>query len=76
MKAVVTTTAEFSLVYGPPEVVERYTLYPATAEGLAFHDRSTKCGTGAIPVPLSVIVVGELVALLAKEVDPVTAPAD
>jgi hypothetical protein len=51
-------------------------LYPTTTEVLAVHDKSTKCCTGAVPVPLSASTVGEFVALLAKEADPVTAPLD
>jgi hypothetical protein len=43
---------------------------------LAFHDRSTKCGKGAVPVPESAITVGEFVALLVNEAVPVTAPPD
>jgi len=49
-------------------------LYPATvAVVLAFQLRSTLCCI--VPVPLSEALAGELVALLATEMEPVTFPA-
>ena len=58
------TSVEFSFVYGPPETVERYTLYPETVDVLAVQDSVTECETGWIPVPEREIVADELVALL------------
>ena len=55
---------EFSFVYGPPETVERYTLYPDTGDTLAVQDSVTECETGWTPVPDRETVAGELVALL------------
>ena len=66
---------EFSFVYGPPETVERYTLYPATVDVLAVQLNVTECETGWTPVPEIEIVAGELVALLATVTLPVTLTA-
>jgi hypothetical protein len=54
-------------VYAPPDVVERYTLYPTTVdEVLAVQDKPTVGVAGAAtPVPLSGIVILPLVAVLA-----------
>ena len=42
-------------------------LYPTTfAEVLAFQERSTECGGGAVPLPDSVSTIGAFVALLEK----------
>ncbi len=52
-------------VYGPPDVDERYTRYPTTVlEVLAVQLSATECWTVVTPVPESVTVNGELVALL------------
>ena len=40
-------------VYGPPETVPRYTLYPLTVELLAAHVRVTVCCTGALTVTVA-----------------------
>jgi hypothetical protein len=56
---------EFNFVYGPPETVERYTLYPDTTEVLAVQVSVTECAIGWTPVPVSDTGAGELVALLA-----------
>ena len=64
--------AEFTFVYGPPDVALRYTLYPTTAEGLAVQLRLTLCGAAAVPVRVS--TVGELAALLRKEMIPEAVP--
>jgi hypothetical protein len=66
--------AEFTFVYGPPDVALRYTLYPTTAEGLAVQLRLTLCGGAAVPDPVSVSTVGELPALLRKEMIPEAVP--
>jgi hypothetical protein len=66
--------AEFIFVYGPPDVVLRYTLYPTIAEGLAVQLRLTLCGGAAVPDPVRVSTVGELAALLRKEMIPEAVP--
>lgn len=66
---------ELILVYGPPLVVPRYTLYPATLEVLAVQDRVTECWTGATPVPVRVIAAGDPIALLTTVILPFTLPA-
>jgi hypothetical protein len=55
--------------------VERYTLYPATEDGLAVQFNVTECETGWTPVPEREIVAGELVALLVTVTLPVTLAA-
>jgi len=58
---------ESNFVYGPPETSERYTSYPATADGLGLHVSDTEWETVwevAAPYPESEIVTGEFVALL------------
>lgn len=59
---------ESNFVYGPPDTSERYTSYPATADGLGLQDSETKWETAweevAVPAPDSEIVAGEFVALL------------
>ena len=62
-------------MYGQPETVERYTLYPATVDVLAVQFNVTECETGWTPVPEREIVAGELVALLATVTLPVTLAA-
>jgi hypothetical protein len=57
------SSAELILVYGPPEVPPRYTLYPATVEVLAAQDKETLC---CIPSPVS-DSVEEVEALLENE---------
>jgi hypothetical protein len=52
-------------VYGPPLTLERYTLYPDTAELLAVQVSPTECETVCAAVPEMAIVAGEFVALLA-----------
>src|SRR6266550_2342671 len=50
-------------------------LYPITpGDWLAVQDRSTLCGWGAWPVPVSVSTVGEFEALLKKVRLPLAAP--
>ena len=67
---------EFSFVgYGPFDVVPRYTLYPFTGDELAVQDNVAECGVVATPVPETVIVDGEFVALLAMLTLPFTNPA-
>ena len=66
---------EFNFVYGPPETVERYTLYPATVDVLAVQFNVTECETSWTPVPEREIVAGELVALLVTVTLPVTLAA-
>jgi hypothetical protein len=55
--------------------VLRYTLYPDTAEVLAFQVNATECCTGVTPVPDREIEAGDPVALLAIERLPFTVPA-
>jgi hypothetical protein len=57
---------ESSFEYGPPEVWERYTLYPATTDvlGLQLSDTEGVPEPDCAPVPLRVIVDGEFVASL------------
>lgn len=57
-------------VYGPPETVERYTLYPTTVDVLGVHVRLTECATDVDPVPESAMLIGELPALLVTETAP------
>ena len=68
---------ESNFEYGPPEVWERYTLYPATTEVLAVQLSATDGGGVADvePVPESVIVAGEFEALLVTVMLPGTSPA-
>jgi len=62
---VVPATGELVIsVYGPPDVAERYTLYPTTFDVLAVHESETEWDTGCVPVPESEMLIGELVALL------------
>lgn len=63
-------------VYGPPETVDRYTLYPTTVEVLAVHESETECATACIPVPESEMLIGEFVALLVTVTVPDTVAAD
>ncbi len=71
---VVVTVEEFNFVKGPPEAVERYTLYPATADVLAVQDNATECALAWMPVPESEMTAGEFVALLATVTLPVKVP--
>jgi len=66
--------AEFTFVYGPPDVALRYMLYPTTAEGLEVQLRLTLCAGAAVPDPVRVSTVGELAALLRKEMIPDAVP--
>ena len=60
---------ESNFEYGPPETSDRYTSYPATADGLAVQVSDTEWETDwedvAVPPPASEMVAGEFVALLA-----------
>ena len=49
-------------------------MYPTTAEGLAVQLRLTLCGAAAVPDPVKVSTVGELAALLRKEMIPEAVP--
>jgi hypothetical protein len=66
---------ESNFVYGPPEVWERYTLYPATADVLAVQLNITAGATDCAPFPEREIVAGEFVALLATITLPGKLPA-
>jgi len=58
----------FSLVYGPPEAVPRYTKYPTAGDVLAAQVIATEWGIGTKPEPLKEIVVaGAFEALLVME---------
>jgi len=61
-------------VYGPPLALERYMLYPDTAELLAVQASMTECETVCVAVPEMAIVAGEFVALLAMVTLPVRFP--
>ena len=63
-----------TLVYGPPDMVLRYTLYPTTADGLGLQKRLTLCGGVAVPNPVRVSSVGVLAALLVREMLPDAVP--
>ena len=77
MNAAAATELPVIRVYGPPEVVERYTLYPTTVDVLAVQLRLTECATGVVvPVPESAMLIGELVALLVTETAPEKVAAD
>jgi hypothetical protein len=65
---------EFNFVYGPPEIVERYTLYPMTVDTLAVQLSVTVCAMGWTPVPVRVIAEGEFVALLVTVAVPGNSP--
>ena len=69
-------SAESNFVYGPPETLERYALYPDTVDVLAAQLSVTECATGWTPVPDRETVAGELVALLVTVTLPVTLAAD
>jgi hypothetical protein len=71
---VLTSGAGVTFVYGPPDIVLRYTLYPTTAEGLGLQERSTLWSTVAMPDPVRVSSVGVLAALLLIEIVPDAAP--
>ena len=62
------------LAYGPPDVEPRYTLYPTTAEVLAFQPRLTVCDSGVVPDPVKLSITGVSAAVLAKEMFPDAAP--
>jgi hypothetical protein len=67
---------ESNFVYGPPEVCERYTLYPATTETLGVQVSETEAGVVVVlPVPERVMLSGEFVALLATATVPGSLPA-
>lgn len=60
-------------VYGPPDCVPRYTLYPTTVlDVLAVQLSATECCTWATPVPVSAMLIGVLLAVLATTTLPVT----
>jgi hypothetical protein len=59
----------FSRLYGPPEFVPRYTLYPATVDVLAVQERLTACEPPAMEMDR-----GEFVAVLAMVAVPVKLP--
>jgi hypothetical protein len=67
------SSVEFNLVYGPPLVVLRYTLYPDALDELAAHERVTECWI-VPPVPERATVVGVVEALVVICRLPVTAP--
>ena len=64
---VIVSSAELIFVYGPPDWLPRYTLYPTIWDVLAFQERLTLCCVAAVPVPVSDSLVGELKASLATE---------
>jgi hypothetical protein len=65
---------ESNFEYGPPDTSDRYTSYPATADGLAVQVSDTEWETAwedvAVPSPASEMVAGEFVALLATATVP------
>jgi hypothetical protein len=62
-------------VYGPPDTVERYRLYPTTpALVLGVHDKLTICWTAPAPLPVNTSVIEEVVALLRNDSDSVALP--
>ena len=64
-----------SLVYGPPETVPRYTMYPTTLEELADQLSATECvDAEALVLPDNVTLAVELFALLLAESDAVKDP--
>jgi hypothetical protein len=65
---------ESSFEYGPPEVWERYTLYPATTETLGFQVSATEGAPDCAPVPEREIVAGEFVASLVTVTLPEMSP--
>jgi len=67
------TSEEFNFTYPLPLTVLRYTLYPDTVDVLAIQVSVTECCT--TPVPDSVTVAGDPVALLVIEMLPLTLPA-
>jgi hypothetical protein len=71
---VLASTFEFNLLYGPPDVALRYTLYPTTAEALELQKRLTLCCAVAVPDPVRVSIVGWLAALLLREMLPDAVP--
>jgi hypothetical protein len=68
-------SAESNFVYGPPETLERYALYPDTVDVLAVQLSVTECATGWTPVPDREIAARELVALLVTVTVPGRLPA-
>ena len=70
---------ESNFEYGPPETSERYTSYPATADGLGLQVSDTEWETVwegvAVPSPEREIVAGEFVALLVTVTVPGKLPA-
>ena len=69
-------TIELSSLLYPPVPIARYTLYPTMpAEVLAVQLSSTECVVAAMPSPLTAMVAGEFVALLATFTLPLTVPA-
>jgi hypothetical protein len=72
VKLVVPSKEELIFVYGPPETVPRYTLYPITVE-LSVQVKVAKW-FGWTPVPDKLMDAGEFEALLTTEALPVTLP--
>jgi len=70
---------ESNFVYGPPEVWERYTLYPATTDALAVQLSATEAEEGGgfdvAPVPEREIAAGEFEASLVTVTLPELSPA-
>ncbi len=62
-------------MYGPPDTVLEYVLYPITDDVLPVQDKETEWLAVATPVPESVMLSGEFVALLATATVPVMFPA-
>jgi hypothetical protein len=69
------TGNEFTIAYGPPDIVERYTLYPETVDELAVQFSNTECPVGCAPDPDREIVNGEEAASLATVALPNMLPA-
>jgi hypothetical protein len=65
-----------TLVYGPPETCDRYTLYPATPdEVLASHVKTTLAGVVPEPVPVTgMVTVPALAVVVVIATLPVTLP--
>jgi hypothetical protein len=61
-----------SLWYPVPDTVDRYTTYPITGDGLAFHDSIAEWAETKVPVPESPTTGFPVVAFVKK----VTVPAD
>jgi len=64
---VIVSSAELIFVYGPPDWLPRYTLYPKTWDVLAFQERLTLCCCAEVPLPPRDSNAGELEASLVRE---------